>query len=264
MLVLTLFLLSCVNSIPPVANLSEVPAHVSMASHSGAQTQRSARKKRKLRKPDVIYYPTPPETVAEMLRMAKIKKGDVLYDLGSGDGRIPIAAAKEYGIRAVGIEIDPQLVTEAEEKAKQEGVSDLVRFRNEDMFRIDVREATVVTLYLSEKLNVLMRPKLLSELRPGSRILSHDFRMGDWKPEQTVRVPWGKLYRTVYLWTVPARKRMSRRGRPPAKNPPLTLQWEGHGNSNLAARGVRFEPAKNQTLLDLLSASLGKTAKENL
>lgn len=166
------------------------------------KTQRAARKK-PLRKPDVIYYPTPPETVAEMLRMAQVKKGDVLYDLGSGDGRIPIAAAKEFGIRAVGIEIDPKLVKEAEDNARAAGVSDLVSFRNEDMFRIDVREATIVTLYLSEKLNVLLLPKLLSELRPGSRILSHDFRMGDWKPEQTVRVPWGKLYRTVYMWTVP-------------------------------------------------------------
>ena len=141
-----------------------------------------------------------------MLRLAKIKKGDVLYDLGSGDGRIPITAAGQYGIRSIGIEIDPKLVTEAEEKARQANVAGLVRFRNEDMFRIDVSEATIVTLYLSEKLNVLLRPKLLRELRPGSRILSHDFRMGDWKPEQTVRVPWGKLYRTVYLWTVPTHK----------------------------------------------------------
>ena len=172
--------------------------------HSSAQ--QPTRKKRRLRKPDVIYYPTPPETVDEMLRMAKIKKGDVLYDLGSGDGRIPIAAATQYGIRAVGIEIDPKLVTEAEENARQANVSQLVRFRNEDMFRVNYSEATIVTLYLSEKLNVLLRPKLLSELRPGSRILSHDFRMGDWKPEQTVRVPWGKLYRTVYLWTVPTPK----------------------------------------------------------
>jgi len=173
-------------------------------------SQRSGRGKRRLRKPDVIYYPTPPETVTEMLRMAKIKKGDVLYDLGSGDGRIPIAAATQYGIRAVGIEIDPKLVTEAEENARQANVSQLVRFRNEDMFHVSYSEATIVTLYLSEKLNLLLRPKLLSELRPGSRILSHDFRMGDWKPEQTVRVPWGKLYRTVYLWTVPAPRRTSK------------------------------------------------------
>lgn len=177
-----------------------------MTNHSFSSAQRAVRKKRRLRNPDVIYYPTPPETVAEMLRLARIKKSDVLYDLGSGDGRIPIAAAEQYGIRAVGIEIDPKLVTEAEENARQANVSGLVRFRNEDMFRVDVSEATIVTLYLSEKLNVLLRPKLLHELRPGSRILSHDFRMGDWKPEQTVRVPWGKLYRTVYLWTVPTPK----------------------------------------------------------
>ena len=156
---------------------------------------------------EISFVPTPIEVVDKMLELAEVKKGDVLYDLGSGDGRIPIAAAKEYGIRAVGIEIDPKLVTEAEENARQAGVAHLVRFRNEDMFHIDISEATVVTLYLSEKLNVLLRPKLLSELRPGSRILSHDFRMGEWKPEQTVRVPWGKMYRTVYLWTVPAKRR---------------------------------------------------------
>jgi len=178
-----------------------------VAKSNASSVQSSSRKKRLLRKPDVIYYPTPPETVVEMLRMAGIKKGDVLYDLGSGDGRIPIAAAKQYGIRAVGIEIDPKLVTEAEENARLANVSQLVRFRNEDMFRVNYSEATIVTLYLSEKLNVLLRPKLLSELRPGSRIVSHDFRMGDWKPEQTIRVPWGKLYRTVYLWTVPARRK---------------------------------------------------------
>lgn len=185
-------------------SMPAIETRVAKSNVSGIQ--RPSRKKR-LRKPDVIYYPTPPETVTEMLRMAAIKKDDVLYDLGSGDGRIPIAAAKQYGIRAVGIEIDPKLVTEAEENARQANVSQLVRFRNEDMFRVNYSEATIVTLYLSEKLNVLLRPKLLSELRPGTRILSHDFRMGDWKPEQTVRVPWGKLYRTVYLWTVPARRK---------------------------------------------------------
>lgn len=177
------------------------------------RNSQAARKKSRKRKPDVIYYPTPPETVAEMLRLANIKKGDVLYDLGSGDGRIPIAAAKQFEIHAVGIEIDPKLITEAESNAREAGVADLVRFRNEDMFRIDVSEANIVTLYLSDKLNVLLRPKLLRELRPGSRIISHDFRMGDWKPEQTVRVPWGKLYRTVYLWTVQARGRKPRLGR---------------------------------------------------
>jgi hypothetical protein len=192
---------------------ANAPAVKLAAQTSSPAARRTSRKTRKLRKPDVIYYPTPPETVAEMLRLAQIKQGDVLYDLGSGDGRIPIAAASQYGIRAVGIEIDPKLVTEAEETARQANVAGLVRFRNEDMFHIDIREATVVTLYLSEKLNVLLRPKLLRELRPGSRIISHDFRMGDWKPEQTVRVPWGKLYRTVYVWTVPAKPRATKRRR---------------------------------------------------
>lgn len=166
----------------------------------------SGNRKRPLRKPDVIYYPTPDETVIEMLRLGGIKKGDVLYDLGSGDGRIPIVAAQRYGIRAVGIEIDPKMVTVAEERARQANVEGLVSFRNADMFRSNIGEATVVTLYLSNKLNLLLRPKLLTELRPGSRILSHDFHMVDWKAERTIRVPWEKgLFRTIYLWRVPAR-----------------------------------------------------------
>lgn len=207
-LVFVLLIFSCVDiaASPKVAG-KRAALETRIIERYGSRLQRETQKKRRLRKPDVIYYPTPPETVAEMLRMAKIKKGDVLYDLGSGDGRIPIAAATQFGISAVGIEIDPKLVTEAEENARQANVSQVVRFRNEDMFRVNYGEATIVTLYLSEKLNVLLRPKLLSELRPGSRILSHDFRMGNWKPEQTVRVPWGKLYRTVYLWTVPAQPR---------------------------------------------------------
>ena len=164
---------------------------------------RQRRAKKKLREPDVIFVPTPPETVDEMLRQAHLKKGDVLYDLGSADGRIPIAAAKQYGVRAVGIDIDPKLVEEAKETARREGVENLVSFRNEDMFLTDVREATVVTLYLSNTLNVMLRPKLLRELKPGSLIISHDFRMGDWTPAKTVRVPWKNLYRTVYVWAVP-------------------------------------------------------------
>ncbi|HEX8147265.1 MAG TPA: methyltransferase domain-containing protein [Pyrinomonadaceae bacterium] len=161
------------------------------------------RRKPRLRGPDVIFVPTPPETVDEMLRQAHLKKGDVLFDLGSGDGRIPIAAAKQYGVRAVGIDIDEKLVAEATEAARREGVDNLVTFRLGDMFAADLSGATVVTLYLSDTLNVMLRPKLLRELRPGSRIVSHDFRMGDWPPEKAVRVPWKNLYRTVYVWTVP-------------------------------------------------------------
>jgi hypothetical protein len=163
----------------------------------------SQRRKARLRGPDVIFVPTPPETVDEMLRQARLRKGDVLFDLGSGDGRIPIAAAKQYGVRAVGIDIDAKLVEEATEAARREGVGDLVTFRLGDMFAADLSGATVVTLYLSDTLNVMLRPKLLRELRPGSRIVSHDFRMGDWPPEKSVRVPWKSLYRTVHVWTVP-------------------------------------------------------------
>jgi SAM-dependent methyltransferase len=196
---------------PPVSAAVGVGAarHASAASHAGtprASAQRRGRQRR-LRRPDVIFVPTPPETVDEMLRLANLKKGDVLYDLGSGDGRIPLAAARQYGVRAVGIDIDPKLVAEANETAKREGLDSLVSFRHADMFAADVSEATVVTLYLSNTLNVMLRPKLLRELRPGARIVSHDFRMGDWTPEKTVRVPWKNLYRTVYVWTVPRGRR---------------------------------------------------------
>ena len=171
---------------------------------TGRATQR---RQKPVRKPDVIFVPTPPETVDEMLRQARLKKTDVLFDLGSGDGRIPFAAAKQYGVRAVGIDIDPKLVEEANATAKREGLDSLVTFRLGDMFAADLRGATVVTLYLSDTLNVMLRPKLLRELPVGARIVSHDFRMGDWPPEKTVRVPWKNLYRTVYVWTVPKSRR---------------------------------------------------------
>lgn len=153
------------------------------------------------RGPDVIFVPTPHETVAAMLKLGEVKPGDVLYDLGSGDGRIPIAAAKQFGIRAVGIDIDPRRIAEANANAEAAGVTKLVTFRNEDLFEADFSEATVVTLYLLPSLNEKLMPRLLSELKPGTRIVSHAFPMGDWKPEQTVNVPAGGV---IYRWTVPA------------------------------------------------------------
>jgi SAM-dependent methyltransferase len=186
----------------PGSSQSKAPSPLRSA---GALQKRRAPK---LRRPDVIYYPTPEETAAEMLRLANIKQDDVLYDLGSGDGRIPILAAQRYGIRAVGIEIDPKLVTVARASAREAQVDKLVSFHHADMFRTSIRDASVVTLYLSNRINLLLRPKLLAELRPGSRIVSHDFHMGDWAPEQTIKVPWqNNLYRTIYLWRVPARGR---------------------------------------------------------
>jgi tRNA G37 N-methylase Trm5 len=152
--------------------------------------------------PDVIYVPTPHEVVDAMLKLADVKKGDVLYDLGSGDGRIPVAAAKKFGIRAVGIDIDPQRIEEAKENAKKNGVAKLVEFRNEDLFKTRFSEATVVTLYLLPDLNVKLRPRLWAELKPGTRIVSHQFDMGNWKPERKVELNG----RTIYLWRVPPRK----------------------------------------------------------
>jgi cyclopropane fatty-acyl-phospholipid synthase-like methyltransferase len=137
-----------------------------------------------------------------MLKLGEVKRGDVLYDLGSGDGRIPIAAAKQFGVRGVGIDIDPERIAEANANAKEAGVANLVRFRQEDLFRANISEATVVTLYLLPSLNEKLMPKLLADLKPGTRIVSHAFLMGDWKPEQTVEVDGGG---TIYRWTVPQR-----------------------------------------------------------
>jgi ribosomal protein L11 methylase PrmA len=155
-----------------------------------------------LRQPDVIYVPTPPEVVTAMLKVAKVGKGDIVYDLGSGDGRIVIAAVKDFGAaRGTGIDINPVRISEANENAKAAAVSDRVRFLNQDLFETDLSEATVVTLYLLPSLNVKLMPKLMKELKPGSRIVSHSFDMGDWKPEQTLDVNG----RTVYFWTIPKR-----------------------------------------------------------
>ena len=155
------------------------------------------------RQPDVIYVPTPQEVVDQMLKLANVGKNDVLYDLGSGDGRIPVTAAKRFGIRATGIDIDPQRIAEANENAKKNGVTHLVRFKQEDLFKTDFKDATVVTLYLLPDLNVKLRPRLLAELKPGTRIVSHQFDMGTWKPDRKVELSAGRV---IYLWTIPARK----------------------------------------------------------
>jgi SAM-dependent methyltransferase len=154
------------------------------------------------RVPDVVYVPTPDEVVAAMLEVARVGPTDVLYDLGSGDGRIPIAAAKRFGTRGLGIDIDPQRIRDANANAVAAGVTDRVRFVQGDLFELDLSPATVITLYLLPELNVKLRPTLL-KLKPGTRIVSHDFSMGDWKPERTVRVG----NRTVYFWTVPPQGR---------------------------------------------------------
>jgi tRNA A58 N-methylase Trm61 len=161
-----------------------------------------------LRSPDVIFVPTPPEVVKAMLETAKVTKGDIVFDLGSGDGRITISAVKDFGaVRATGIDIDPQRIREATENLKQAekampGIGSRVRFLNQDLFTTDISEATVITLYLLPSLNVKLMPKLKAELKPGTRIVSHAFDMGnEWAPEQTIDVDG----RRVYYWTIPGK-----------------------------------------------------------
>lgn len=154
---------------------------------------------------DVPYVPTHEKVVAEMLRVANVRKEDVLYDLGSGDGRIVITAARELGTRGTGIDIDPERVRDANENARRAGVTDKVKFVQGDIFDAKISDATVVTLYLLPSVNMRLRPKLLSELRPGTRIVSHNYDMGDWKPEKTIRVNTPSGDHTVYYWVVPRR-----------------------------------------------------------
>lgn len=152
------------------------------------------------REPDVVYVPTPQEVVDEMLALAKVTKNDFIYDLGSGDGRIPITAAQKYGARGIGIDINPERITEAKENAQKAGVSDRVKFFNQDLFTTDISKATVVTLYLLPELNVKLRPRLFKQLKPGTRVVSHAFDMGEWKPDRVVQTQEGS---TIYLWTIP-------------------------------------------------------------
>ncbi|MBI4909846.1 MAG: class I SAM-dependent methyltransferase [Acidobacteria bacterium] len=159
---------------------------------------------------DVPYVPTTEEAVRQMLKLANVQKTDVLYDLGCGDGRIVIEAAKTYGARGVGVDIDPQRIKEARENAKTAGVEHLVRFIEKDLFQADFNEATVVTLFLLPTINLKLRPKLLKELKPGTRVVSNTFDMGDWKAEKESNLgndgfedEFGGLSKKFFLWTIP-------------------------------------------------------------
>ena len=154
-----------------------------------------------LRGPDVIFVPTPNDVVDAMLKMAGVTKTDTVYDLGCGDGRIVITAAQKHGARGVGIDIDPERVKEATANVGKARVADRVKIVRGDLFETDISAATVVTLYLLTDLNLKLRPKLLKELNPGTRIVSHAFGMGDWKPERTADVQGS----TVHLWRIPPR-----------------------------------------------------------
>jgi hypothetical protein len=154
--------------------------------------------------PDVIFIATPEGVSMEMLRLGSVTERDVVFDLGSGDGRVVVAAARDFGARGVGVEIDPELVKSSRDLAYGAGVTERTTFLWQDLFATDLRPATVVTLYLRDDVNLRLRPKLLGELAPGSRVVSHDFDMGDWRPDRTQRVRGPNRNHTLYLWMVPA------------------------------------------------------------
>lgn len=148
----------------------------------------------------VPFVPTPQEVVDKMIELAGVKKGDVVYDLGSGDGRIVITAAKK-GARAVGFDVDGDLVKESRENIRKAGLEQLAEIKQQDILTVDLSPATVVTMYLLPDVNLKLKPNLLKQLKPGSRVVSHAFDMGDWKPDKTERVNG----RTIYLWTIPTK-----------------------------------------------------------
>ena len=167
-----------------------------------------------LRAPDVPFDPSPHHVVEQMLKLADVRKGDVVYDLGCGDGRIVIAAAQQFGARGVGIDIDPQRIRESLENAREAGVTGRVRFRNEDLFEADISEATVVTLFLWPEVNLKLRQKLWRDLKPGTRVVSYYWDMGDWEPERRIPADGHE----IYLWTIPSR-RPTQPAAPPSRPP---------------------------------------------
>ena len=154
------------------------------------------------RAPDVPYDPTPHNVVAQMLRLAQVREGDVVYDLGCGDGRIVIAAAREHRARGVCVDIDPQRIRESRVNAMAAGVTQRIRFIEQDLFAAEIREATVVMLFLWPDVNLKLRPKLWRELRPGTRVISYIHDMGEWTPQRTMTVQGRYGERRLYLWTI--------------------------------------------------------------
>jgi hypothetical protein len=156
----------------------------------------------------VPYVPTPQEVVDRMLDLAQVKKGDVLYDLGSGDGRIVVTAAQKFGVKAIGFEIDPQRIKESHENIKKAGVEKLVEIRQQDIRTVDLSGATVVTMYLLPEVNLMIRPQIWKQMKPGARIVSHDFDMGDWTPLKTEHVKDASNWdHVLYLWQIDGSKK---------------------------------------------------------
>ena len=173
----------------------------------GQQTARHATKRQESNRADVVYVPTPHDVVQQMLQMAQVKKEDLLYELGCGDGRIMVAAARKYGCKAVGYDIDPQRIKESQENIRKYKVEQLAKVENADVFKLDLCPASVVTLYLLPELNVRLIPQL-EKLKPGSRIVSHDFDMKGVTPDKvlTMTSKEDNVEHTIYLWTTPLKK----------------------------------------------------------
>ena len=173
--------------------------HGWMSSHPIAQAQDTGTESKKI----VPYVPTPQEVVEQMLELAQVKKGDLVYDLGSGDGRIVVTAAKKYGVKAIGFEIDPERIKESKENIRKAGVGNLVEIREQDIRTVDLSPASVLTMYLLPEVNLMIRPNIWKQMKPSARVVSHDFDMGDWKPVKEVRIKdksgWDH---TLYLWNV--------------------------------------------------------------
>jgi len=181
--------------------LQDVSATCAPATRQGVTQPNAAQ----MHEAEVLYLPTPHHVVDAMLRLAGVSRADIVFDLGSGDGRIPIAAARKFGARGVGIELDGRMIERARCNAREAGIERLVEFRQEDLFRADLRQATVVTLFLFPDMNLQLRPRLLTELRPGTRIVSHRFGLGDWLPERIIEASGHPLL----LWIVPDAKSRS-------------------------------------------------------
>lgn len=157
------------------------------------------------RVPDVPYEPSPQPVVVQLLQLAGVRAGEIVYDLGCGDGRIVITAVRDFGARGVCVDIDPERIRDSRANAAKAGVGDRIRFLNQDLFQTSIADAQVVTLFLWPHINLKLRPKLLAELKPGTRVLSYVHDMGDWKPDKTLNVQGAHGPRRVYLWTIPPR-----------------------------------------------------------
>lgn len=206
--------------------------------------------------PRVPYVPTPLDVVERMLEMAKVNSRDYLIDLGSGDGRLVVTAAKKFGTRGFGVDINPVRISEANDNARRNGVSDKVAFYQRDLFQTDLSQATVITMYLLPRVNMELRPKLL-ELKPGTRLVSHDFDMGDWKADQHVRMATGDKYggaggdSDVYFWVVPAKVGGSWRTQLPVAGKPQSYEFSFgqkfqmiDGTARVNGRTVKLQNAR--------------------